>query len=145
MQQSAQEALLSTITLPITGGCFCGAIRFQVKAQPINQYYCHCSICRRYSGSPLTASATFPYSSFDLVSGEPHCFNTSPGYERMTCSVCGSLFGGRTNSEPKIAAIRMGSLDDHDAFTPKMHLYTSSQVSWLNIVDDLPRYSEGRT
>src|SRR5881396_1158763 len=86
----------------ITGGCFCGAVRYRVSATTRDVSHCHCSICRRTTGAPFVTWATFPAATF---------------------------------------AVTAGSMDHPDAMVPAAHIWTSSQLAWLHLGDDLPRHA----
>ena len=135
---------MDEISLPITGGCLCGAVRFQVTAKPLAAYYCHCSMCRRNSGGGLfLASATVPLEGFAFTNGKPAAYESSPGNLRLFCNACGSPLGARVAEDPKLVEVHLGCLDDSNLIKPELHIFTSSQVSWHEIEDDLPRHAEG--
>ena len=60
-----------------TGGCQCGAVRYEVSGQPQHVMLCHCGDCRRSSGAPMVAWAAFAEADFKLIQGEPVAFNSS--------------------------------------------------------------------
>jgi hypothetical protein len=80
---------------------------------------------------------------FAVTEGEPRIIDsTSPDLVRLLCGRCGSILGLRPRAEPALVSVRLGCLDDPGGVRPQLHIHTSSQVSWLEIADDLPRYSE---
>lgn len=135
---------MGEIPLPITGSCLCGAVRFQVTAKPLAAYYCHCSMCRRNSGGGMfAAGATVPIERFAFTKGAPTAYESSPGNLRLFCGTCGSPLGARVAEDPKLMEFFLGCLDDPDLIKPEFHQFTSSQVSWCEMDDDLPRHAEG--
>ena len=130
-------------TTPITGGCLCGAVRFRVTAEPLAAYYCHCSMCRRWSGSTFGVGVTVPMEGFAFTKGEPAAYESTPGNLRLFCGACGSSLANRVADDPKLIEYQPGCLDDPNAIRPELHMHTSTQVSWCKIDDGLPRHAEG--
>ena len=127
-----------------TGGCLCGGVRFRVTAKPLAAYYCHCSMCRRTSGGGMfLASATVSIAGFAFTKGKPAAYESTPGNLRLFCGACGSPLGARVAEDPKLIEVNLGCLDDPNLITPELHQFTSSQVSWCEIDDGLPRHAEG--
>ncbi len=130
--------------MELTGGCLCGAVRFRVTAKPLAAYCCHCSMCRRASGGGMfLASATVSIEGFAFTKGKPAAYESSPGNLRLFCRACGSPVGARVAEDPKLIEVNLGCLDDPNAIRPEFHIFTSTQVSWCEIADGLPRHAEG--
>src|SRR5947208_16511920 len=96
-----------------TGGCACGAIRYEVSADPIVMFNCHCRDCQKTSGGPYTPVFYVPAKAFKITNGSPKYHGTTSemiGHnQRCFCPDCGSrLFGGKTALGQGIAA---GTLD----------------------------------
>ncbi len=130
-------------TMPITGGCLCGAVRFQITAKPLAAHYCHCTMCQKVSGGPFTVNVTVPIEGFSFTKGKPATYESSPGNLRLFCGACGSSLGARAAEDPKLIAIVLGCLDDPNLIKPESHAFTSTQVSWCEMDDGLPRHAEG--
>jgi ribosomal protein S18 acetylase RimI-like enzyme len=126
--------------LPITGGCFCGAIRYRASARPIEVSYCHCSICRRTSGAPMVAWATFARDELAFVAGVPAELRSSAKAVRSFCATCGTALTFRENARPRLVDVTVCSLERPEAVAPTEHIWTASQLPWLNVEDDLPRF-----
>ena len=127
-----------------TGGCFCGALRFQSDAKPVETGYCHCSICRKTTGAPLLAFASFPVSKFAYTKGNPTVFRSSSNGQREFCSTCGTQICFRETGSAETVDINSGALDQPDIVAPDHHIYPSSQMPWLKLDDELPRYENER-
>ncbi len=126
---------------PITGGCSCGAVRYEVDEAPIDAGYCHCRMCQRFTGSPVAAFAAFPVKSFRFTQGEPKYYSSSPLGDRGFCADCGSSLAFRP-SIPEWSdwfAIQLGSLDQPENISPTWHGGIESQMPWLHVHDNLPR------
>ena len=128
-------------SLPITGGCQCGAVRYQSDAPPSDANYCHCRVCRRISGAPVVAFIEFAEQSFRITEGEPKFIQSSSFAERGFCANCGSSLIYRPLDADGSSAVYIysGTLDRQEEAPPKWHTGIESQVPWLVIDDDLPR------
>lgn len=120
------------MTTPISGGCACGAIRYNTTAGPILMLHCHCRDCQRASGGPFSAFVLVPTDAFTLLQGSLR-FHASPSEaggqtHRGFCLACGSPVQVMTDSQPGIVAIRAASLDDPSWFNPHMNVWTSAPV-----------------
>lgn len=123
----------------------CGAVRVSVTGSPTSLNYCHCRTCRKASGAPVVAWATFPATAVKFA-GDPVWFKSSDRAERAFCPRCGSAMCWREFADPghiDLTTITFDSPDDPD-LKPKDHLWMDAKVSWLRIHDDLPRYHAGR-
>ncbi len=124
------------------GGCLCGAVRYQLNGEPAHEGagYCHCRRCQRSSGAPVVAWVTYPKTSVHILQGTPKRYQSSQKTIREFCPNCGTpLFFWYTEG-PEDIDITIASLDHPDAVPPRYHIWTSSQIPWLTIQDELPRY-----
>jgi len=125
----------------ITGGCLCGACRYQTDAEPINVRACHCRACQKAIGGPFYARVLVRVDGLE-VSGPIGWFNSSDDVRRGFCRLCGSsLFSERFS----IGAIglAMGTLDEPDRFQPAEHIWVSRMQAWIKLNDGLPTHAEG--
>jgi len=125
----------------IVGGCFCGAIRYRVSAPPHDVVHCHCSICRRTTGAPFVTWATFPSAAFAFTAGVPAELRATPRAVRELCATCGTALTFRESARPNSVDVTVGSMDRPDLVVPDAHIWTSSQLPWLRVADDLPRHA----
>ena len=126
----------------MTGGCLCGAVRFQITAESLVTYYCHCTMCQKLSGGPFTVGVTVPFEGSSFTKGKPAAYESTPGNLRLFCGACGSTLGARVAENPKLIVFCLGCLDDPNLIKPEIHGFTSTQVSWCEINDGLPRFAE---
>lgn len=128
------------------GGCFCGAVRFEI-GEIFDAGYCHCSICRRFSGAPCVLWANAPGRAFRITAGRPLGFASSDRWVRYFCPNCGAPVYGRHPSPPAdgsdLVCILIPSLDTPDAIRPSAHIWCGSGLPGLEIRDDLPRFEDG--
>lgn len=129
----------------ITGGCLCGAIRYEANADPFWSGYCHCRTCQRATGGPFGLFVDFRREELKFTKGNPKIFHSTPWGERGFCSDCGSpiWMGYRGDYMSKdrleLIGIYVGSLDRPDIARPTEHQGIEAQISWLVIDDGLPR------
>jgi hypothetical protein len=125
-------------TMKKTGGCLCGAIRFEVRGSPLSSDYCHCRMCQQSSGSVLTTWADFDKQAFRCTQGEITYYRSSEFAERGFCGNCGSNLVFRLLEGDRVT-VATGSFDRPEAFPMGAHCGIESQVPWLKIDDALPR------
>jgi hypothetical protein len=131
--------------LPLTGGCNCGAVRFEVTEPPVGARYCHCTRCQRRTGTAASCSAAVVPGSFRITSGEDRLRAWKPedGWEKWFCGDCGSSLFSRDPAEPDRVGVRMGAFDSDPGVRPSARQFVAYAASWEPIPDDgLPRYPE---
>jgi hypothetical protein len=126
----------------LSGGCFCGFVRYRADGAVTQQTNCHCSICRRTSGAPFVAWFTVPASGFAFTSGTPAEFQSSEHGRRSFCPKCGTPLTFRSAATPEETDVSTCSLDDPDLVPPKDHTFTGSALSWVEL-GSLPAF-EGK-
>ncbi len=134
-------------TLPLTGGCNCGAVRYEVSAPLVRASYCHCKRCQRRSGSAASAQAHPAPGTFRIVAGERalRMWKPSDGGEKWFCGEFGSAIYGSNASHPESIGIRMGTFDDDPGVSPSVRQFVAFAVSWESLPDDgLPRFPGSR-
>lgn len=126
-----------------TGGCLCGSVRFESKADPILAAHCHCVDCRKSSGTGHCTHVVIPREGFS-VSGEIAFYDRPADsgniVSRGFCPTCGSPVYAINSAMPEMCFPRASSLDDPDTVTPSMVVYTSRAASWDFIDPDLPSF-----
>jgi hypothetical protein len=137
-----------TIDLPLTGGCGCGAVRFEVDAPLVSASYCHCTRCQRRTGTAASANAGTRPGSFRLVAGAEHVRAWAPegGFEKAFCGLCGSALFSRDPENPERIGVRLGAFDRDPGVRPQWHQFVAYAAPWEPLPDDgLPRYPESRS
>jgi adenylate cyclase len=127
-----------------TGGCLCGAVRYEVRGKPTFVGHCHCDRCRRFLGAAFATGATFPADAVAWTKEKPTLYPSSPGVDRGFCPTCGSSL---TFQRPGRVFLLIGSLDrpeDIDMREPRefeaSHTFFSEKIPWVHVEDDLPRF-----
>ncbi len=123
-----------------TGGCLCGAVRYRATADPVRAVNCHCGMCRRSSGAAFLTFVHFPGGAFTWTSGEPTVYRSSAEAGRGFCAACGSTLMMHESVLGDRVQVTLGSLDRPHDIRPDDHVWTDSQLPWLHIEDDLPRF-----
>jgi hypothetical protein len=133
--------------LPLTGGCNCGAVRFEVTEPLTMASYCHCKRCQRRSGAAASPNAHPAAGSFRIVSGAEKLRLWQPegGGEKWFCGECGSSLFARNPSHANPIGIRMGAFDTDPGVRPSVRQFVASTALWEPIPDDgLPRFPGSR-
>lgn len=128
-----------------TGSCLCGGVRYEVRGPLLRAGHCHCSRCRRHSGTAVCTQARVRAEHVTLVRGGDllRIYRTPGHASKVFCSVCGSsLFGGEWPGGEEVS-IRLGSFDGDPGIRPQYHLFVDSKAPWDEITDDLPQHPAG--
>jgi hypothetical protein len=135
----------STAFEPLSGGCGCGAVRFEVRAPLGRARYCHCTRCQRRSGTAASASVQVEPGSVVVTDGAEHLRAWLPpdGMEKVFCGACGSALVVRDRGGGEIRAVRLGAFDADPGVRPSARQFVAYAAPWEPIPDDgLPRYDE---
>jgi hypothetical protein len=133
--------------LPLTGGCNCGAVRFEVTEHPLGAAYCHCTRCQRRTGTAASPSAAVVPGSFHVLAGEEvlKAWKPEGGWEKWFCGECGSQLFARSPGAPEQVGIRMGAFDGDPGVRPSARQFVAYAAPWEPIPEDgLPRHPERR-
>ncbi|KSW27105.1 aldehyde-activating protein [Pseudomonas sp. ADP] len=127
------------------GGCLCGAVRFVLKAEPQAVVICHCTHCRKQSGSAFSINLLMREDDVE-VSGETRFFvdhgdSGLPSY-RHFCPNCGSPLMTRAENLPGVAIVKAGALDDPASVRPQAEIYTDHALGWFTPVAGAARYEQ---
>jgi hypothetical protein len=116
----------------------CGAVRYEATASASENWYCHCRMCQKATGSVVSTSAIIKKDQLRMLQGSPKFFQSSQSIERGFCADCGSPLFFRPIAEDWIS-ILSGTLDDPEVAPPQGHYGIESKISWLRIEDDLKK------
>ena len=120
----------------ITGRCFCGAVNWRATSDPKVVHYCHCSMCRRWTGAPFATLVWFPRDAI-VWTGPAASFRASPIAVRTHCAVCGTPLSLAYDGRDDIA-LTIGSLDNPQSFGPSHHYGVEGRLPWVDIGKGLP-------
>jgi hypothetical protein len=137
---------MSKMKIPFSGGCVCGAVRYECSAEPIMMFKCHCSDCQRVTGGAFLAGLLLPESAFHLTKGQLR-YHFTPSmrggkHKRGFCPECGSrLTGGEFDERPTgMIGVTVGSLDDPTWFHPQMDVFVSDAQPWDQMDSAIPKF-----
>jgi len=125
-----------------TGGCLCGAVRFEISGPIRNIVYCHCSRCRKAQGSAFASNGIVQASDFNILAGANAltAYESTPGQTKYFCKTCGSPILSRTAAKPEQVRIRLGAIDSDIEERPMAHIFVASKANWEEIAGDLPQF-----
>ena len=130
----------------LTGGCLCGAVRYELRSEPFDAGYCHCRTCQLNSGAPAMAFVSVVDG--DLVSTKggdkvKSVASSSFGH-REFCGECGTPFLMKVNHQPETVDFSVATLDRPEAIEPGYHIFWSDRIGWFGPKDELPRHEKFR-
>lgn len=125
-----------------TGGCLCGAIRFEVAGPLAPIQLCCCGQCRKAQGAAFGANIPVAVADFRLLGGqaELRAFRASPGKRRVFCGVCGSPVFSQRDASPQMLRLRAGLLDGPVEARPAFWIHAASEADWWPPDNNLPRH-----
>lgn len=129
----------------LTGGCLCGAMRYESDALPFHETICHCSMCRRATGAPMVAWFSVPRAQLRWLDGEPARYASSADATRTFCPRCGTPLTFEDSHYPDEIDVTVCSLDAPVQMVPRDHTHTATQLEWVRLADSLPRYRGARS
>lgn len=126
----------------LTGGCFCGCVRYALSAPLLNARSCHCSRCRKAFSGAGSAYAEVTPGSFSWVSGEESLtrYGSTPGWGLCFCKICGTTLCGLYQGT--VHGVTLGSVDGDPGVQLQMHLFVDSRAPWDHIGGDAPQFKE---
>ena len=130
---------------PFTGGCMCGAVRYECSAEPVMAGNCHCRDCQRASGGAFVSALAVPRNALKIT-GEVKYYDVKGDsgntVSRGFCPNCGARLFGRPAVVSDLIVIMAGSLDDPSWYKPGMDFYTASAQPWAHMNPDLPKFPQ---
>lgn len=130
------------MTMLITGGCLCRAIRYEISEPPIVSRVCWCRVCQYIGAGSGTVNTCFARAALTLH-GEPADYRSIADsgnvMHRRFCRACGTSLFSEAESRPHLIFVRAGTLDDPEIARPASTIWTSAAPSWACINEALPR------
>ncbi|MEO7859664.1 MAG: GFA family protein [Nitrospirales bacterium] len=120
---------MTKVRTPFSGGCACGAIRYECSAEPIMMFKCHCRDCQQVTGGAFVAGLLLQASAFRLTNGQLR-YHFTP-----------SMAGGESDRQPaRYVGVTAGSLDDPSWFHPQMDFFVSDAQPWDHMDSAIPKF-----
>ncbi|MGR3621587.1 GFA family protein [Pseudophaeobacter sp.] len=125
------------------GGCYCGALRYEITGRPVFKAQCHCRACQSFAGGAANVFMAVPAQGFAYDTGEPRSYR-KPGEDtvatREFCSCCGTQVASRRDGLD-LVMVKVGTLDEPAAYKgPKAAIYVAEKQSFHFIPEDLPSF-----
>ncbi|WP_447749176.1 GFA family protein [Pseudomonas nicosulfuronedens] len=129
-----------------SGGCLCGAVRYEISGELAPIQICHCGQCRKAQGGPFATNVPVARTAFRLLSGESGLaeYRATPQKKRVFCRTCGSSIYSARDTLPETLRVRAGTLDEPVRTKLEAHYYVESGASWWPLEDSLPRHEGGK-
>ena len=128
--------------MTISGGCHCGAVRFESDAEPLAMFRCHCCDCQRLSGGAYSPVVYFRRSTFRITKGELTYYSTpsmaSGENKRGFCAHCGSRISGGESADG--IGVVAGCLDDPALFRPAVDMHVADAQPWDVLDPAIPKF-----
>jgi hypothetical protein len=126
----------------LAGSCMCGAVQFSVADAFVSAVNCHCSICRRATGSAFKPFAAIARDKLKLTEGADSLLIFGDEKNNDTrCKVCGSFLYSVVR-DGGFVHVALGALVDEPSMRPTAHIFVGSKAPWFEITDDLPQFEE---
>lgn len=135
---------MTEIALPAAGGCACGAVRFELRAQPLTLYACHCSDCQTQSGGAFSLSMFARRDALAVTRGATRGWRRRADSGRMMtcvfCPDCGTRLWNDPDRLPELTVLKPGVFDDTSWMRPVGHVWTKSAQPWVALPGDALLY-----
>jgi hypothetical protein len=119
---------------PISGGCYCGKVRFKATSKPMHQANCHCENCRRAAGAQAVAWITVKRTDFEFEKGDAKRYRTHTGAYRTFCDSCGTSLTYENDNRPEEIDITTASLDHPEDFPPNKDVFPEEKLPWVRLI-----------
>ena len=130
--------------MKISGGCYCGDIRYTAEGEPSMVAQCHCRECQYITGGGPNHFIAMPLDGFEYSQGTPDSFKRSDLENPVTrefCSNCGTASGTRAPGFPAMI-IKVGTMDDPGMYEPGVAIFTCDKQSFHNVPEGLPAFEK---
>jgi hypothetical protein len=126
----------------MTGGCMCGAVRYEITGDSFGVGHCHCHSCRKHNGAAVVTLAGFKVDQIRFSGDKRKIYESSPGVGRAFCGKCGTPLTWEADGGDlgPIIEIHISTFDNPDILVPTSHAFYGERIPWLDIADNLPRY-----
>ena len=127
----------------IKGSCLCGDVSYEIDGKISPIWLCHCTKCRRRTGSAFHASTICSPENFRWTRGEDAItqYQDTPGYVAHFCGRCGSPVPSHLADQGYVF-LHAGALDGDPGRTIRHHIFVDFKAPWFEILDDCPQYPE---
>jgi hypothetical protein len=128
--------------MKLEGGCYCGNLRYAAEGEPMMKAQCHCRECQYMTGGGPNMFIAMPVAGFRYTKGAPKTYaraDLANPVTREFCPDCGTHIVTRPQGFPAVI-VKVGTLDDHQGFEPKMAIYTIDKQSFHHVPEGMPAF-----
>ena len=133
------------MTVKFSGGCLCGAVRYEGEAEPLFAGHCHCVDCRKAHSAGHASLMAVPKEALQIT-GELKYYDRGADsgsvVSRAFCPTCGSNILNRPQRWPDLVVLSAATFDDPDVFEPQFVIFESRRPKWDEVAGDFPRFPE---
>jgi hypothetical protein len=130
--------------LKLTGGCLCGAVRYELSGPEQIEFSCHCRECQYVSGGAPSHLIVMRSENVAITKGEPKEYWTISAkgrrVARLFCAECGVPLFDKNEKLPQYLAVKVGSLDDPSVFRTQANIWTQSAQPWHYLDPAISRF-----
>ena len=131
--------------MPIrTGGCLCGAVRYEAAGEPLFSLQCHCRDCQRASGAAHVSAVRMPSAAFRITKGAPKTYvaksDAGNDISRVFCGECGTPLYVQVSTRLDMVGLRVTTFDDPSFFKPDANIFTKSAQPWDHMDPAVPAF-----
>ena len=129
--------------MKISGGCYCGSLRYEANGDVEASIQCHCRECQYITGGNPNVIMIMPLSGFEFVKGIPKTFkrkDIEKAVTRLFCENCGTGIGTKNPNRPNSIILKVGTFDDPSIFKPNIAIFTTDKQKFHYIEDGLKSF-----
>ena len=134
--------------MAVTGGCYCGEVRYEVDGPQEAAFQCHCRECQYLTGGNANIVVVFAESDFRYTKGLASSFARSDLEKPVTrhfCGACGTGIGSRTPSRPNSMIVKVGTLDNPGEYQAQAAIFTCDRQAYHYIPNNIPSFDKRPT
>lgn len=129
--------------LPITGGCLCGKVRYEISAEPVGMTLCHCRTCQKAVGAAYFPALFVPASALTIIGHYKEYASIAASGNTMYrafCPECGTSLFGRNSAFTQIRPVSAVTLDDPSIYKPEKDMWVADAQPWDVMNPELPKF-----
>lgn len=129
----------------LTGGCLCGAVRYETSAKPLMTRACWCRTCQYYAAGNATVNMVFKADAITIIGNLSDYASTADSgnsVHRKFCPHCGVQVISSAEQRPNFLVVRAGTLDDASQVQPEALIWTSSAPKWAYLDPSIPHFEK---
>lgn len=123
-----------------SGGCYCGAVRYEFSIPAAGCIHCHCTLCRRLHGCGFTTWLSVLKCNFQIIQGQDRLvlFSVSRHSSKFFCGKCGTSVYYTDERYREVYGLLLGTVADAIELNPRAHAFYDCKAEWIKVADDLP-------